>query len=122
MDYNLYNFLVRAFIFIYGFVGMVSYTRATREGEDNIINYDVSANHLWCNIVFNKKKVRKSGFQTGSILSVGPKKRTKQLLRSFFIHCESNGISSTTVFVVVSHQSVRTVYHHAPACIYNLSQ
>ena len=63
---------------------MVSYTWATRKGEDNIINYDVSANHLWCNIVFNKKKVRKSGFQTGSILSVGPQNPVRESGRDFY--------------------------------------
>ena len=35
----------------------------------------------------------------------------------FFIHCESNGISSTRLCRVVSHQSVRTVYHHTFRCV-----
>ena len=51
------------------------------------------------------------------ITCLGRQKRTKRLLRSFFIHCESNGISTTRQCRVVYHQSVRTVYHHALACI-----
>jgi hypothetical protein len=81
---------------------MVSYTRTTGESWNNSCYYDSNTCDLWRYIVFNKKKVRKSGFKPDSILSVGPKKIQVRRLGFF-----------SAAKAMAYHQSVGTVYHHA---------
>ena len=63
MDYNLYNFLVRTFIFIYRFVGMVSYTWTTGKSTYNCYCYDGNTCYQRHYTVIDKKKVKIFSFQ-----------------------------------------------------------
>ena len=63
MDYNLCNFFIRTFIFVYRFVGMVSNSRTTRKSSYNCYYYDGNTCYQRYFIVLNKEKINILSFQ-----------------------------------------------------------